>query len=191
MAGRLAAVVLPSARWDGRWHKHTSCQAAAARLPPSPDAVPGAGLWNITGPARRPLQPLSVELGPGLLANIFDGIQRPLKQIAQQSGDVFIPRGVNVPALDPSKMWEFLPTTFKVRARRLECALGLTGGRAGSSARVVSETSCRLAAAGVATRGGGPPPPPPSLRCAPPAPPRLPVRGRWATASQPATSTPP
>ena len=43
--------------------------------------------------------------------------------------------------------------------------------------------------------GGDPgwrtPPPPPSLRCAPPAPPRLPVRGRWATASQPATSTPP
>jgi V-type H+-transporting ATPase subunit A len=100
-----------------------------------------------------PLQPLSVELGPGIMGNIFDGIQRPLKAIAQQSGarrrrrrqraaharartqsrvqpcacthtmaqcrtpfagDVFIPRGVAVPALDQSIAWEFAPTGFKV-----------------------------------------------------------------------------
>lgn len=60
-------------------------------------------------------QPLSVELGPGILNNIFDGIQRPLKTIAVASGDCFIPRGVAVPALDPTKQWEFHPTTFKVR----------------------------------------------------------------------------
>lgn len=60
------------------------------------------------------LQPLSVQLGPGLLGNIFDGIQRPLKAIAQRSGDVFIPRGVAVPALDETASWEFTPTTFKV-----------------------------------------------------------------------------
>uniref|UniRef100_A0A7R9VXR1 H(+)-transporting two-sector ATPase n=1 Tax=Chlamydomonas euryale TaxID=1486919 RepID=A0A7R9VXR1_9CHLO len=61
--------------------------------------------------------PLSVELGPGILNNIFDGIQRPLKAIAVASGDCFIPRGVSVPALDRKKAWEFAPTTFKVGDR--------------------------------------------------------------------------
>ncbi len=56
-----------------------------------------------------------MELGPGILNNIFDGIQRPLKQIAVLSGDCFIPRGVSVPSLDASKAWEFHPTGFKVR----------------------------------------------------------------------------
>ncbi|KIY96482.1 V-type H+-transporting ATPase subunit A [Monoraphidium neglectum] len=65
----------------------------------------------------RTKKPLSVELGPGLMGNIFDGIQRPLKAIAQQSGDVFIPRGVAVPALDQSIAWEFAPTGFKVGDR--------------------------------------------------------------------------
>lgn len=60
------------------------------------------------------LQPLSVELGPGMLGNIFDGIQRPLTTIANMSGDCFIPRGVNVPALDAKKPWEFQPTGLKV-----------------------------------------------------------------------------
>eukprot|EP00798_Chlamydomonas_sp_ICE-L_P030939 gene30941-35996_t len=65
----------------------------------------------------RTKKPLSVELGPGILNNIFDGIQRPLKAIAIASGDCFIPRGVNVPALDITKAWEFQPTTFKVGDR--------------------------------------------------------------------------
>ncbi|GIL90430.1 hypothetical protein Vretimale_19760 [Volvox reticuliferus] len=69
----------------------------------------------------RTKKPLCVELGPGILGNIFDGIQRPLKQIAQQSGDVFIPRGVAVPALDIVKQWEFHPKGFKVGDR-------ITGG---------------------------------------------------------------
>lgn len=60
------------------------------------------------------LQPLSVELGPGIMGNIFDGIQRPLKQIAVDSASCFIPRGVDVPALDRSLQWEFQPTQFKV-----------------------------------------------------------------------------
>jgi V-type H+-transporting ATPase subunit A len=55
-----------------------------------------------------------VQLGPGILGNIFDGIQRPLKAIAVRSGDVFIPRGVAVPALDENAAWEFNPTSFKV-----------------------------------------------------------------------------
>lgn len=73
------------------------------------------------------LQPLSVELGPGILNNIFDGIQRPLKQIAVASGDVFIPRGVSVPALDASKSWEFHPTGFKVSTRVVSGACSGTG----------------------------------------------------------------
>lgn len=63
------------------------------------------------------MQPLSVQLGPGILGNIFDGIQRPLKAIAVRSGDVFIPRGVAVPALDETAAWEFAPTGFKVRCK--------------------------------------------------------------------------
>lgn len=60
------------------------------------------------------LQPLSVELGPGLLTTIFDGIQRPLKAIALSSGDCFIPRGVDVPALNRKIQWEFNPGKVKV-----------------------------------------------------------------------------
>jgi V/A-type H+-transporting ATPase subunit A len=51
--------------------------------------------------------PLSVELGPGLITSIYDGIQRPLDAIAQKTGSIFLPRGVNVPPLDHSKKWEF------------------------------------------------------------------------------------
>lgn len=59
----------------------------------------------------------SLHLRAGVMQNIFDGIQRPLKTIAEVSGDCFIPRGVNVPALDVVKTWEFTPTDFKVRRR--------------------------------------------------------------------------
>jgi V-type H+-transporting ATPase subunit A len=58
----------------------------------------------------RTKKPLSVELGPGIMGNIFDGIQRPLKAIARASGDVFIPRGVAIAALDATASWEFAPT---------------------------------------------------------------------------------
>jgi V/A-type H+-transporting ATPase subunit A len=52
--------------------------------------------------------PLSVELGPGLLGGIFDGVQRPLEKIALQSGD-YIRRGLDIHALDRSRTWEFDP----------------------------------------------------------------------------------
>ena len=52
--------------------------------------------------------PLSVELGPGLLSSIFDGVQRPLPVLAQKSGD-FISKGISVPALDRKKKWKFTP----------------------------------------------------------------------------------
>jgi len=54
-------------------------------------------------------EPLSVELGPGLLTNIYDGIQRPLPDIMRKTGN-FITRGVEVPALDREKKWMFKPT---------------------------------------------------------------------------------
>jgi V/A-type H+-transporting ATPase subunit A len=62
---------------------------------------PGEGII-LTG------RPLSVELGPGLIESIFDGIQRPLDKIREISGD-YIPRGVEVFSLDREKKWEFIP----------------------------------------------------------------------------------
>lgn len=54
-------------------------------------------------------RPLSVELGPGLISQTFDGIQRPLKILSEVSGD-FISRGSRVNALDREKKWDFEPT---------------------------------------------------------------------------------
>ena len=51
--------------------------------------------------------PLSVELGPGLIEMIYDGIQRPLEAIARITGSNNLPRGVEVPALDRERKWEF------------------------------------------------------------------------------------
>ena len=53
-------------------------------------------------------EPLSVLLGPGMIAGIFDGIQRPLEKIKALSGN-FIARGISVPALDMEKRWDFEP----------------------------------------------------------------------------------
>ena len=54
--------------------------------------------------------PLSVELGPGLVENIYDGIQRPLEEIMKKVQGNNLPRGVEVPALDREKKWEFNAT---------------------------------------------------------------------------------
>ena len=54
-------------------------------------------------------KPLSIQLGPGLLTSIYDGIQRPLPILRDKSGD-FISRGIFIPALDQEKKWEFIPT---------------------------------------------------------------------------------
>lgn len=53
-------------------------------------------------------EPLSVELGPGIIKNFYDGIQRPLNEIMKQAGD-FITRGILIPGLDHEKLWEFTP----------------------------------------------------------------------------------
>lgn len=52
---------------------------------------------------------LSVELGPGLLEAMFDGIQRPLKEFKEKAGD-FLNKGIEVPSLNRDKKWEFVPT---------------------------------------------------------------------------------
>lgn len=53
--------------------------------------------------------PLSVELGPGLITNIYDGIQRPLEAMRIKCGSNLI-RGMDEPALDRSKLWHFVPS---------------------------------------------------------------------------------
>merc|ERR1712216_579410 len=58
-------------------------------------------------------KPLALELGPGILNGIFDGIQRPLERIQEIAQSVFVPRGVDVPALDQAKLWPFKPTSVK------------------------------------------------------------------------------
>ena len=71
-----------------------------------------AGL-TVGDPVERTKEPLSVELGPGILDQIFDGIQRPLKVIAEQSNSIFVPKGVDVPSLNPKKLWSFQPGKVK------------------------------------------------------------------------------
>lgn len=63
---------------------------------------PGAEVYG-TG------RPLSVELGPGLISTIYDGVQRPLEKIFKQTGD-FIERGVQVSPLSREIKWDFTPT---------------------------------------------------------------------------------
>jgi len=61
---------------------------------------------------ERTGKPLSVELGPGIVGQTYDGIQRPLPVIKELSGD-FIERGITVTALDRKKKWRFTPTQKK------------------------------------------------------------------------------
>ncbi|KAL5490117.1 VMA1 [Sanghuangporus weigelae] len=69
---------------------------------------------TVGDPVLRTGKPLSVELGPGLMGNIVDGIQRPLRSIQKLSNSIYIPRGINTDALDRSLKWDFSPTNFKI-----------------------------------------------------------------------------
>lgn len=60
-------------------------------------------------PVESTNEPLSVELGPGLIKGIFDGIQRPLEKIMEKSGNN-LERGIEVPSLDRDIKWHFNPT---------------------------------------------------------------------------------
>ena len=64
-------------------------------------------------------EPLSVELAPGLIEGIYDGIQRPLAKLKEMAGDR-IERGVYLPAVDHDKQWEFVPC--------VETGASVTGG---------------------------------------------------------------
>jgi V-type H+-transporting ATPase subunit A len=78
---------------------------------------------TVGDPIIRTKKPLSVRLGPGIIETIFDGIQRPLKTIAEHTNNsVFIPRGVEVPILDESKLWNYKPDS------RLKVGDLITGG---------------------------------------------------------------
>jgi V-type H+-transporting ATPase subunit A len=68
---------------------------------------------TVGDPVLRKKQPLSVELGPGIMGTIFDGIQRPLEYIFQHSGDVYVPKGVDIPCLSRDSKWTFTPGDFK------------------------------------------------------------------------------
>lgn len=62
---------------------------------------------TVGDPVLRKKQPLSVELGPGIMGTIFDGIQRPLEHIFQDTGDVYVPKGVDIPCLTRETRWTF------------------------------------------------------------------------------------
>ncbi|MBQ4424219.1 MAG: V-type ATP synthase subunit A [Lachnospiraceae bacterium] len=61
-------------------------------------------------PVESTDMPLSVELGPGLIQSIYDGIQRPLDDILKATGTNFLARGVEVPSLKRDVKWHFVPT---------------------------------------------------------------------------------
>ena len=63
-------------------------------------------------PVENTGEPLSVDLGPGMLNSIYDGVQRPLAVLEGQLG-AFLDRGVDAPGIDLEKKWGFKPTVKK------------------------------------------------------------------------------
>jgi V/A-type H+-transporting ATPase subunit A len=82
-----------------------------------------AGL-RLGEPAERTGAPLSVELGPGLLGQVYDGVQRPLVGLAARDGD-FLGRGAALPALDPALRWSFEPAVARGQELRGGERLGI------------------------------------------------------------------
>lgn len=70
---------------------------------------------TVGDPVLRTGKPLSVELGPGIMGSIFDGIQRPLKDISELTASIYIPRGVNTKSLSRDASWGFNPLSVKVK----------------------------------------------------------------------------
>ena len=77
---------------------------------------------TVGDPVLRTKEPLSVDLGPGILQQIVDGIQRPLEVIAKLTNSVFVPKGIDIPALDIHKQWLFKPS------QKVKIGSMLTGG---------------------------------------------------------------
>lgn len=67
-------------------------------------------------PILRTGKPLSVELGPGIMGSIYDGIQRPLDTIRLVTNNIYIPNGINVPALNRDTKWAFIPQNVRVNS---------------------------------------------------------------------------
>jgi len=69
---------------------------------------------NLRGRPGEPVEntgePLSVDLGPGMLDSIYDGVQRPLDVLEGKMGSPYLDRGVDAPGIDLEKKWEFEPT---------------------------------------------------------------------------------
>lgn len=82
---------------------------------------------SVGDPVLRTGKPLSVELGPGIMGSIFDGIQRPLKDINDLTQSIYIPRGVNIGALNRDLKWEFSPgQSLRVRDIQSECCVDVS-----------------------------------------------------------------
>uniref|UniRef100_A0A5K3EVY0 H(+)-transporting two-sector ATPase n=1 Tax=Mesocestoides corti TaxID=53468 RepID=A0A5K3EVY0_MESCO len=77
---------------------------------------------TVGDPVMKTGKPLSVELGPGIMGSIFDGIQRPLQDIRQLTDSIYIPKGMSIPCLDRKVVWEFEPNTS------LRPGMHITGG---------------------------------------------------------------
>ncbi|RXG58536.1 V-type proton ATPase catalytic subunit A [Armadillidium vulgare] len=77
---------------------------------------------TVGDPVLKTGKPLSVELGPGILENIYDGIQRPLQDISLLLQSIYIPKGITAPALPRKKMWEFTPL------KNIKVGSHITGG---------------------------------------------------------------
>jgi len=71
---------------------------------------------TVGDPVLRTGKPLSVELGPGIMGAIFDGIQRPLEAINKMTDSIYIPKGINTNALSITEEWDFSPANIKVGA---------------------------------------------------------------------------
>lgn len=69
---------------------------------------------TVGDPVLRTQKPLSVELGPGIMGAIFDGIQRPLKDICELTKSIYIPKGINTPSLSITEEWEFDPAKLRI-----------------------------------------------------------------------------
>lgn len=68
---------------------------------------------SMVGPGEKVVtsgEPLSVELAPGMLTQMFDGIQRPLKEFVKQTNSSYLDRGLSIDPIDRTKEWEFKPT---------------------------------------------------------------------------------
>lgn len=69
---------------------------------------------TVGDPILRTGKPLSVELGPGIMGSIFDGIQRPLKDICEMTKSIYIPKGINTPSLSITEQWDFQPGKLRI-----------------------------------------------------------------------------